>query len=112
MTGTHPYLPETLGRADVDAARGWLLLEFGANGCPHCVAAQPAIAQAIGLRPGLRHLRIEDGRGRPLGRSFRVRLWPTLVLLHDGQVQATVVRPTDVADLAPITRLTDHLRGG
>ena len=110
MTGTDtPYQPETLTQADLDSRPGWWLLEFGANGCPFCIAAQPAIAAAIGTRAPLNHLRIEDGRGRPLGRSFRVRLWPTLVLMHDGQVQATVVRPTTVADLQPITRWTDTL---
>jgi thioredoxin 1 len=41
----------------------------------------------------VRHLKVEDGRGRPLGRAFGVRLWPTLVLLRDGEELARVVRP-------------------
>jgi thioredoxin 1 len=40
------------------------------------------------------HLRVEDGRGRPLGRAFGVKLWPTLIFLHNGQELARVVRPT------------------
>jgi thioredoxin 1 len=47
----------------------------------------------------LRHLKVEDGPGRPLGRSYRVRLWPTLVLLRDGQEVARLVRPTQAADI-------------
>ena len=36
--------------------------------------------------------------GRPLGRSFRVRLWPNLVFLKDGVVVRQLARPT-AADL-------------
>jgi hypothetical protein len=41
----------------------------------------------------INHLKIEDGPGRPLGRSFRVKLWPTLILLENGQELGRVVRP-------------------
>ena len=40
------------------------------------------------------------GRAGVLGRSFRVQLWPTLILLKDGQEVARGVRPSDAADLA------------
>jgi len=43
--------------------------------------------------PQVRHINVEDGKGRPLGRSFRVKLWPTLVFLRDGRVLAQAVRP-------------------
>lgn len=86
-------------RADIDATRGPLLLEFGAPWCGHCRAADRLIEQALAAYPRVAHLRIEDGRGRPLGRSFRVRLWPTLVFLHDGQEVARLVRPAAAADL-------------
>ena len=86
----------------VAATRGWLLLEFGTDWCGHCIAAQPAL-QAWALRhPDIGHLRIEDGRGRPLGRAYRVKLWPTLVLLRDGEEVARVVRPRDPRDLHPL----------
>ncbi|MEO6408011.1 MAG: thioredoxin family protein [Burkholderiaceae bacterium] len=80
-------------RAEIDSSVGPLLLEFGSAWCSHCRAAQPLIAAALAAQPGLRHLKIEDGPGRPLGRSFRVKLWPTLVFLHDGGEQARLVRP-------------------
>ena len=72
---------------------GPLLLEFGAPWCQYCQAAQPLLAAAMQHRPTLRHLKIEDGKGRRLGRSFKVKLWPTLVLLQDGQEIARLVRP-------------------
>ena len=94
------YRPEAPERSEVDATPGLLLLEFGANWCGHCQAAQPAIREALADHPDLDHRKIEDGPGRRLGRSFRVKLWPTLILLKDGQEVARVVRPSDAADLA------------
>jgi thioredoxin 1 len=82
-------------RADVDAQQGPLLLEFGAPWCEHCIAAQPKIALAFAAHPQVRHIRVEDGRGRRLGRSFAVKLWPTLVFLRDGKEIARLVRPDD-----------------
>jgi thioredoxin 1 len=43
--------------------------------------------------PQVQHIKVEDGKGRPLGRSFRVKLWPNLVFLRDGQVQMQLARP-------------------
>ena len=94
------YRPEAPERSEVDATSGLLLLEFGANWCGHCQAAQPAIQSVLAKHPDLNHRKIEDGPGRPLGRSFRVKLWPTLILLKDGQEVARVIRPSDAADLA------------
>ena len=88
-----PYASAQPARAEVDALPGSTVLEFGANWCSICQAATPAIAEAMAAHPGLRHLRVEDGRGLPLGRSFGVKLWPTLVLLQDGREVARVVRP-------------------
>jgi len=42
---------------------------------------------------------VEDGPGRPLGRSFRVKLWPTLVFLKDGRELARVTRPANLDEL-------------
>ncbi len=81
---------------------GLTLLEFGASWCPHCGAAQPYIAAAVDGHPGVRHIRIEDGSGRRLGRSFRVKLWPTLVLMENGIEKARVVRPRALAEIEPL----------
>jgi len=81
-------------RDEVDAMRGPVLLEFGINECPHCQAAQPLIADALKRYPEVRHIRLEDGKGRRLGRSFTVKLWPALIFVKDGQEVARVIRPT------------------
>ncbi|OYU30428.1 MAG: thiol reductase thioredoxin [Comamonadaceae bacterium PBBC2] len=101
MTALKPYLSatEAPNRADVDALRGLTLLEFGTEWCGHCRAAQPVVAQALAEQPHWQHLKVEDGPGRALGRSFRVTLWPTLLLLRDGQELARVVRPKAVQDV-------------
>jgi len=105
MFATH-YDSAAPTRAEIDARPGPLLLEFGTNWCGHCRAAQPLLASAWAqvagpaatVAPG--HVKVEDGPGRALGRSFRVKLWPTLVFLRDGQELARLVRPTDPAELA------------
>lgn len=86
-------------RAEVDALPGLTVLEFGTGWCGHCQAAQPLIRQALAPHAALRHLKIEDGKGRPLGRSFAVKLWPTLVILRDGHEQARLVRPRTTDDI-------------
>lgn len=80
-------------RAEVDSIKGAAVLEFGTPWCGYCRAAQAPIAQALADHPQVRHLKVEDGSGRPLGRSFRVKLWPTLVFLRDGIEVARLVRP-------------------
>lgn len=95
-----PYASAQPNRAEVDALPGSTVLDFGANWCSICQAASPAIAAAMAAHPGLRHLRVEDGRGLPLGRSFGVKLWPTLVMLRDGKEVARVVRPASSAEIS------------
>lgn len=77
-----------------------LALEFGAPWCGHCIATQPLLDAALTARGDIAHIKIEDGPGRPLGRSFRVKLWPTLILLRDGEEVARVVRPSGRDELA------------
>jgi thioredoxin 1 len=89
---TAPAHPEP-ARAEVDALRGPTLIEFGATWCGHCRRAQAPIAEALAEHPRVRHLRIEDGPGRRLGRTYGVKLWPTLVFLHDGSEIERLVRP-------------------
>jgi thioredoxin 1 len=96
--GLDPRFVETEPlRAAVDALDGATLLEFGAPWCEHCAATQPLIAAAFAGYPQVRHLRVEDGPGRPLGRSFKVKLWPTLVFLKHGKEQSRLVRPLEAS---------------
>lgn len=87
------YQREEPRREDVDQWSGVVLLEFGTDWCPICQAAQGDIQSALSAHPDVRHVKIEDGKGRPLGRSFRVKLWPTLVFMRDGQVLQQLARP-------------------
>jgi thioredoxin len=64
------------------------------------------LAALLQKNPEVRHIKVEDGKGRPLGRSFRVKLWPTLVFMKDGQVVQQIARPEPQeieAGLATIT---------
>ena len=54
-------------------------------------------ADTAPARPGVRHVKVEDGSGQPLGRSYGVKLWPTLVFLADGREAARLVRPRGAA---------------
>jgi thioredoxin 1 len=72
---------------------GPVLVEFGASWCPHCQAIQPEVARLLQQYPQVRHIKIEDGPGQPLGRSFRVKLWPTLVFQRDGRAICQLTRP-------------------
>ena len=86
-----------------DEVKSWpgvTVLEFGASWCPICHAARPLIDRALADLKDARHVWIEDGSGKRLGRSFGIKLWPTLVVLRDGVEIARVVRP----------RTAEHLR--
>jgi thioredoxin 1 len=90
------YLPleQTPTREDVDRGQGLVLLEFGTDWCPICRALAPYVARLLEENPQVRHVKVEDGPGRKLGRSFGVKLWPNLVFLKDGSVVRQLVRPT------------------
>ena len=99
MPYTAHFAPETLTRAETDALQGPVVLEFGTNWCGHCSRAQPVVAEALAQAPQVSHIKVEDGPGRALGRSYRVKLWPTLVFLRDGREVARTVRPASSADV-------------
>jgi thioredoxin 1 len=91
----------------VAALPGWTLLEFGYSGCGICARAQPEIQHALHAYSWIQHLKVQDGPGRRLGRSFGVKLWPTLVLLSEGLEVGRLVRPANrqvVADLLQLTQ--------
>jgi thioredoxin 1 len=89
-------------REEVDAFTEPAVLEFGATWCGYCKAAQTDIASVLKRHPAVRHFKIEDGKGKPLGRSFRVKLWPTLVYLENGVEKGRVVRPENPAAIEAI----------
>lgn len=88
-----------LTRDEVDATAGDLVLQFGASWCSICAQARPLVTRAFAERPDVRHEWVEDGKGKPLGRSFAVKLWPTLIFLRDGREVGRVVRPTSDSEL-------------
>ena len=96
MPAAADYLEETQAptREEIDALPGPVVVEFGTPWCGFCRALQPSIQELLGRHPDVRHVKVEDGPGRPLGRSFRVRLWPNLVLMKDGRVVRQLARPT------------------
>jgi thioredoxin 1 len=95
MTLNPLYTSNAPTRESLDALTGITVLLFGVNWCGHCQAAAPFISEAFGGFPDIQLLRIEDGAGRPLGRSFKVKLWPTLVFLVNGKEAGRVIRPLD-----------------
>jgi thioredoxin 1 len=88
-----------LTRAEIDAAPGPVVLEFGATWCGICQGTRPLIDRVLTDHRDVPHRWVEDGKGKPLGRSFGIKLWPTLVFLRDGKEVARVVRPREPAEI-------------
>ena len=110
MAVTTDYAQSEPRREEVDALPGATLVEFGSPWCGWCRRAQPLIAQALAGHPGVRHLKIADASGKRLGRSFGVKLWPTLVFLRDGKELAKLVRPGESAAIAQALSQIDTAR--
>jgi thioredoxin 1 len=89
-------------RQEIDALPQPIVLEFGTSWCGYCRAAQADIVAVLQKHPDVRHIRMEDGQGKPLGRSFRVKLWPTLVYLEQGVEKGRVVRPNNPEEIEAI----------
>lgn len=100
MTVTSTFTKPEPARAEIDQLAGAAVIEFGTAWCGYCIAAQAPIAHAFQGHPDVHHIKVEDGKGQPLGRSFRVKLWPTLVFLRDGKEVARLVRPGDATSIS------------
>jgi thioredoxin 1 len=101
------YAPTEPSRAEVDRLDGPSLLEFGSPTCGHCRAVQPLLVAALADHPGVRHIKIADASGRLLGRSYQIKLWPTLVFLSDGREMARLIRPRDGSEIRRSLALID-----
>lgn len=97
-------------RDEVDTLDGPTLVEFGSPWCGYCRRAQPLLASALASHPGVRHLKIADASGKRLGRSYGVKLWPTLVFLDAGREVERLVRPKDEAEIAEALAKIDPSR--
>lgn len=104
---TKPYETAQPERAAIDARSGVTAIDFGTNWCGYCQAASPHIERALAQYPEIAHVKVEDGPGRALGRSFRVKLWPTVIVMKNGQEIARVVRPEDDQEVVSALSLAD-----
>lgn len=95
----HHYAAKEPTRTEVDSMTEPAVLEFGTPWCGYCRAAQPLLAAALEQYPDVRHIKIEDGKGKRLGRSFRVKLWPTLIIMRGGEEIERLVRPDNVESI-------------
>ena len=106
MTYTAQHLAQPPTRDELDQMSGATVVEFGTPWCGHCQRAQPLIEAALKDRPDIAHIKVEDGPGQRLGRSFGVKLWPTLVFLQGGQEVRRLVRPQSQQEVLDAVQAT------
>ncbi len=101
MSYSADYLPTDPKRAEIEALPGATVLEFGNAWCGYCRRAEPTIRQVLSTPVGqsIRHIKIADAGGKRLGRSYRVKLWPTLIFLKDGIENSRLVRPATSSEV-------------
>ena len=110
-TGFNPdYAEDAPTLEQVKGLVGATILEFGTPWCGHCQAARPAVQEVLTEYSELLHVKVYDGKGKRLGRAFRVKLWPTLILLHDGKEVARLVRPIHVEEVRQLVEQSDQLK--
>lgn len=96
--GFNPHYEESPSIELLSTINGYAVLEFGTNWCGHCKAASSIVEAALKGK-NLPHIKVEDGKGKRLGRHFKVKLWPTLILLDSGEEIARIVRPKSVTEI-------------
>jgi len=99
MAFSREFIKKEPPREEIDALCEPTVLEFGTDWCGYCQDALPLIAKAFARHPGILHIKVEDGPGRRLGRSFRIKLWPTLVFLKDGKEALRLVRTESTQEI-------------
>ena len=104
---TSVYAPTEPARAEIDRLDGPAVIELGSAWCGYCRAAQPLLASACSAHPRVSHIKVADGSGRPLGRSFGIKLWPTLVFMKQGREITRLVRPRNAAIISDALALID-----
>jgi thioredoxin 1 len=85
---------EPVTREELESRSGKVVVEFGAEWCPHCQTVQPLLQENLKNSPDVTHYKVADGKGKKLGRSFQVKLWPNFVFLEDGKVVEQLARPS------------------
>ena len=103
------YAASEPARTEIEMLDGPTVLEFGSPWCGYCRSVQPLLASAFADHPRVRHIKIADASGRRLGRSFKVKLWPTLVFLSNGRETARLVRPGDANAIRKALALIDSV---
>ncbi len=96
-------------RADIDAMKGPVVIEFGTDWCGYCNAIAPVVKPLLAKHANLTHFKIEDGPGRPLGRSFGIKSWPSFIFLRDGEELARLIRPANPAAVEDALEKIDPL---
>ena len=72
VVGFNPQYSEdepTIGQ--IRALAGYAVLEFGVPWCGHCQKAAQATQDVLSTH-ALPHIKVFDGKGKPLGRSFKI----------------------------------------
>lgn len=106
--GFNPNYSEQAPSIDeINAMQGLAILEFGTSWCEHCQAASPAVKEVLS-NESFSHIKVMDGKGKILGRLFKVKLWPTLILLKDGSEIARVVRPVSASEVKSFIKTTNN----
>ena len=93
------YSEEAPSVEQVSQLTGNTIIEFGTPWCGHCMAATSAIQEALSKHSDVTHIKLFDGKGKILGRKFKVKLWPTLILLKNGQEVDRLVRPLRASEI-------------